>query len=262
MKNIFGGLFLLLSVSSFSEVPLSGLNSEQVFFETVDSAGKLDFSVSQNKEIIEFGKNQNSFAMGLIFDSKNLPSTFLKNFKGSSLIQISLGNRVPQINQMVRFGSLTIKSKNVYPQNKLELSFLNLTKKEQLQSAFLILNSPQRNTSATEADKLKTTFFSEQGKLKLIPKGSHKIVYFKIDGKSLKFKKQLMNLVLDVQVGSPFSDEKGEIKGAIDLPIFSPAENKANSWIKKIAQEKLEVFPEISPTPPPKRVLASPRKGE
>jgi len=261
---------LLILVSFFnsflliSEVPIPGVSSEGVFFETIESSGKVDWSFTEGKETLSFGKTDPAYGIGLLFAAKNLPNQFLKSNGGNSLIQISFGNRNPSPNQLAQFGSLSIRTSSIPLKQSIELSFQNLDKKDSGKnpSAFLIFNSIQTSRTSSESEKLKGTYFSDKGTLKLTPKGEPKKVSFKVEGRSLQFRTQQISLALDVKLGTPFSNEKTDLKGAIDIPLYWPAESQADIWIQKLAKNSLETFPEISPQDRPQRSLASPKKRD
>lgn len=264
MTRLILCLGFFISILAISAVPIPGSEPGGLFFDSLESEGKLEFSLSQSKETLEFGKLQSAFGMGLIFFSKNLPKNFSKSIGNQSIIQISLGNRNPSENQITQFGSLSIKTSALRLKKPLEVLFQDINQKNapQRESVFLVINPSRTIKGSTDTEKLQGTFFSEQGKLQVSPKGKIKIASFKVEGQYLRFRKQTMTLVLDAKLGSPFSDDKGQIKGSIDIPFFWPAEPAADKWIKKIAQNSLEVFPEISPSARPKRVLASPQDSK
>lgn len=264
MKKLFLCLGFFISILAISAVPIPGLEPGGLFFDSLESEGKLEFLLSQSKETLEFGKLHSAFGMGLIFSSKNLPENFSKSNENQSIIQISLGNRNPAENQITQFGSLSIQTSDLPLKKELKVPFQDMNQKSasQRESGFLLISSSKMSSASTDTEKLQGTFFSEQGKLQVTPKGKIKKVSFKVEGQYLRFRQQMMTLVLEAKLGTPFSDEKGELKGTIEIPFYWPAEAAADNWIKKIAQNSLEVFPEISPSAQPKRVLASPRDSK
>lgn len=264
MRKIFFTLGLVISLAVSAEVPIPGLDPGGMFFDSLESSGKLEFVLSQSKETLEFGKLHPAFGMALIFDSKNLPKNFSGSNKQPSVIQLSLGNRNPSTDQIVQFASLSIKTPVLPFKKDLEIPFQDMKEKnkESNDSAFLVINPSKMSKTSSDTEKLQGTFFSEQGKMKVSAKGQPKKISFKVDGKYLRFRQRMMTVTLETKLGSPFSDDKGELKGTIEIPFYWPAEPAADQWMKKIAQESLEIFPEISPTSQPKRVLASPKEKE
>jgi hypothetical protein len=76
--------------------------------------------------------------------------------------------------------------------------------------------------------------------------------------KNLAFKRQLFNLVVESKLGTPFSSEKGTLKGNVTFPLYWPGNEAADKFISELAKERLERHPEIAPDKETIRELASP----
>lgn len=263
MKKLKLLIFFLLAQNIFCEVPLSGQSGSFISIEELDNSGELEFKMGEKTEKLEFGKGKAHYGMGLVFSRDNLPASFLKTIGKNQIIQIALGNRNGSVPDLItQFGALTLKVEEVPSSTVLRIPFQDTSKadKDPGQSAFLILNSSQMTFALEDQEKLKSTTFSESGEIQLTPSEKVEKISIPNAGKRFSFKQRMLKLNIDSKVGTPFSGEKGTLKGSIQIPIFWPQGTEANAFVAELAEASLEKNPEITPPKEAPRTLASPEE--
>jgi hypothetical protein len=263
MKMTLFFIGVLAFQSIFAEVPLPGQSSSFISIETLENSGQLEFKVGEKTEIFEFGKGKPHYAMGLVFSRKNLPSSFAKSIGQNQIVQIALGNRSTSAPDLItQFGSLTLKIEELPSSDVLKIAFQDTSKaeKDQGQSAFLILNSSQMTFSQEDQEKLKSTHFSETGEVTVTPSKTVEKVSLPNGTKKLSFKRKNLSLNIDAKLGTPFSGEKGSLKGTVQIPVFWPQGTEADAFVAELAESSLDKNPEISPPKEAPRTLASPEE--
>jgi hypothetical protein len=263
MKKNLIFIFVLVFQCAFAEVPLPGQSSNFISIETLENSGQLEFKVGEKTETFEFAKGKPHYAMGLVFSRKNLPSSFAKTIGKNQIIQFAFGNRNASAPDLItQFGSLTLRIEEFPTSKALKLPFQDITKadKDQGQSAFLILNSSQMTFSQEDQEKLKSTHFSESGEVGVTPSTTSDKISIPNSGKKLSFKRRNLTLTIDAKLGTPFSGEKGTLKGTLQIPVFSPQGSEADAFVAELAETSLDTNPEISPPKEAPRSLASPEE--
>jgi len=263
MKKIVFFIFVWAFQGIFAEVPLPGQSSPFISIETLENSGQLEFKVGEKTETFEFGKGKPHYAMGLVFSRKNLPTSFAKSIGQNQMIQIALGNRNTSAPDLItQFGSLTLKIEELPSDNALKLPFQDTSKadKDQGQSAFLILNSSQMTFSQEDQEKLKSTYFSESGEISVTSTKAVEKISLPNTGKKLSFKRKNISFNIDAKLATPFSGEKGSLKGTVQIPVFSPQGAEADAFVAELAETSLDKNPEISPPKEAPRTLASPEE--
>lgn len=255
-------VFLFLH-RAFGEVPVPGNSSGFISVADLENSGRLELKMGEKTETLEFGKDKPAYAMGLFFSKNNLPRAFAKTMGDNQILQIAFGNRNTSAPDLItQFGALTLKLEALPTTTALAIPFQDTSKpdKDPGASAFLILNSNQMRFSQEDQEKLKTTHFSESGELTLRPVDKPQKTLIPISGKRLSFKRGTFSLTIDTKMGSPFTNDKGSIKGSIELPVYLPQSDEANSFISELAETSLDKNPEISPPKQAPRTLASPEE--
>ncbi|NDD03614.1 MAG: hypothetical protein EB078_01795, partial [Proteobacteria bacterium] len=230
---LLGISFLGNATPASSSIPV--LKTMEIFsVDQIAGEGQLDFKLGESNESIEFGKDKTHYGLGLVFTQNNLPESYQKMIGDYQVIQIALGNRgnIPADLQP-QFGSITIKVKKIPTLRPIRINIQDIQKadKEKRESAFFVFNSSQTKISTDDQEKLKATFFSETGVITLSPIGSAEKVTVKSEGKNLPFKKQMMKLMVNGQVGNPFTTVKGSLLGTVQFPIYWAAETESQELV-------------------------------
>jgi len=261
MKWLFT-LTFTLAFLSLAEVSLPLKNSGFFSIEDLPGEGKIEFKIGEQTEVVELGKDKTQYGMGIVFSQKNLPESFNRGLGKLQLIQIALGNRGKQPGDSVtQFGAFMLRTDRIPTNTMIKLPLLDSGKadREPVPGGFIIFNSSQFKMGIEDQEKLKTTFFSERGEITLVPSGTAESLMIRKEGyKKLPFKRQMMDLIVEAQLGTPFSSEKGTLKGTVKFPLYWPSGEDADSFVSKLAQESLERHPEIGPEGEATRGLASP----
>ena len=263
MKKSIFFLVLLTVQTAFCEVPLPGKSAGFISVDNLENNGQLEFKMGEKTEVLEFGKDKAQYGMGLFFSRSNLPPTFLKSINNNQILQITFGNRNTSAPDLVtQFGALTVKLDQLPSVTALKMPFQDTTiaDKDTGQSAFVILNSSEMRFSQEDQEKLKTTHFSESGELTLTPSDKVEKVSIPVGGKKMAFRRGAFTLSIDAKMGTPFSNEKGTLKGSIEIPVFWPNGTEANAFVAELAETSLDKNPEISPPKEAPRTLASPQE--
>ena len=261
MKAIFICLAFLGWGSAFADASLPSVSKSLFSLENLPGKGSLNFVLGQQNENLEFGKDKSFYTLALVFERKNLPASVAKTITKHQVIQIALGNRVDaQTDRLAQFGAMTLKVREVPKTESISLKCQDLSKadKSQSESAFIIFNSSQTKLSVEDQDKLKNTVFSESGQVKITPIGTPEKILVKHQGKNLAFKRQLMSLTIDSNLSTPFSSERGSLKGTVEVPFFWPSGSESNRLVAELAKESLEKESDIFPPLQAPRTLASP----
>jgi|688.fasta_scaffold28245_8 hypothetical protein len=240
----------------------SPLKSVELFsIEQISGDGKVEFKLNEQTEVIEFGKDKSHYGLGLVFTQKNLPDSYKKSIGNFQVIQIALGNRGTASSELIpQFGALTLKVSKIPTLRPIKIKIQDTQKadKQKEESGFIVFNSSQMKLNNDDQEKLKNTFFSESGEINLSPVGNAERILVKSEGKSLSFRRQMMSLSIQAEVGNPFNTGRGKLSGSVQFPVYWATEKGSENLVSELAQKSLDRNPEIIPPEEAPRTIASP----
>jgi len=208
--------------------------------EKTPGAGKLVYTSGEKTETIEFGGESGHFGMGLIFGSKVLPPSVMKDLKGDEVVQIVMGTQRNKIKlQVPQFSSATLISRGISStHNAYKLTVPNGSEQGPA-IALMLFTSPQTASEQSDEDKLKGTFFAQAGRLTVVPKGRTQTLTVRYQGKNINFGVQTLSISVDAQLVTPFNSLENTLKGEIEFPVYSPKGKAAEDMLRKIAADSL-----------------------
>ncbi|NBX67629.1 MAG: hypothetical protein EBR01_01550 [Proteobacteria bacterium] len=248
--------FFLLSIVAFAEV--SQESSPQQITDLLSvtphsGEGSLIYTDETSKETITFGIDTGIYALGLVLKSEWLPEPYKNDLSNYSVIQITFGTVKSKLDGKVpQFGVFTLLAPE-FPKETVafllpEAGKSKTSKTPQVRGLFM---SPRTLLSQSEKDKVETTLFGNSGGVTLTPVGQVKKIA--IQGKDNKtyFNAQTVKLDFQMQMSTPFSNEKKSLSGSISFPVYAPSGKTAESLAMKLGNslEGVTTAPKLRNSP-------------
>ncbi|MBI3293310.1 MAG: hypothetical protein HYZ71_01110 [Deltaproteobacteria bacterium] len=205
------------------------------------SLGELSFRRGTTTEKLSFGATTGLYAIGFEVDSTLLPAPYQNQFKGQQVLQIILGNANPG-DKLSQFGSFLLVADVSGNQSQLRVP----TKDNQSSrnALYVQFRSPQTPSNTADEEALKSTFFASSGVGRVDPKGKPEGLAVSFSDRRLRFSKRRVRVELNTLLATPFNPESADIKGAIELALFSPGSDETTSFLREVLAETLR-----APTP-------------
>ncbi len=205
-------------------------------------SGVIGYTLGQSSQQVKLGKETGIYGMGLVFDGIDLPQRLKKGIEKQVVIQLALGvNRSKLAGQIPQFGAMTILSLET-PVGKKTYPFVvpNPRDKNRKEMAFMLFSPPNTPSERTDEEKLKSTYFANEGLISLEPKGGIQVLEVKRNGERLKFSVRFMEAEVDGGLSTPFSAEPGRLRGKFKFPLYWPSNLPARKLVQKMARDSLE----------------------
>jgi len=210
--------------------------------ESTPGSGFIGYTLGTSSQQVNLGKETGIYAMGLVFEGIDLPQQIKKGIEKQVVIQLAIGvNRSKLAGQIPQFGAMTILSldtpviKKIYP-----FVVPNPKDKGRKEMAFLLFSPPNTPAERTDEEKLKSTYFANNGVMSLDPKGGTQVLEVKRNGERLKFSVRFMEAEIDGGLSTPFSAEPGRLRGKFKFPLYWPSNLPARKLVQKMARDSLE----------------------
>ncbi len=210
--------------------------------EETPGSGYLGYTMGATSQQVNLGKESGLYAMGLVFEGIDLPQQIKKGIEKQVVIQMAIGvNRSKLAGQIPQFGAMTVLALDI-PKGKRIFPFVvpNPKDKNRKEMAFFLFSPPNTPSERTDEEKLKTTFFANNGVMSYEPKSAVQTLEVKRNGERLKFSVQFMEAEIDAGLATPFSAEPGRIRGKFKFPLYWPSNLPARKLVQKMARDSLE----------------------
>ncbi len=240
----------MANVCAFAAPPLLGATKPgEVPAELLDifatdahpGTGTVVFHQGEKVELVELGPQSGHYGLGIVFHSSALPEAFQEEFHDTHIIQIVLGTMASKLqSQVAQFGGISLITRKIPSQSQtFHTKPLTAQSHDILNLGLLMISSPSMLREQADEQKLKGTFFGESGTVILTPLAKFRSIQTETSGNPLHFKTQTMRLEFNSQLGTPFSNEKAELQGKLEIPIYWPEGKPAELFAKKIATRSL-----------------------
>ena len=202
-------------------------------------SGTLNYKQGINLETLVFGETTGLYGTGLVLHSSALPGEMGQLFKGKHALQIALGNSPSATDKIPQFGSVTLIFNKIPTKPQ---TFKTVFPKPPFPGdnvALILFSSPQSPRARNDEDRLKGSFFAQNGTIILTPVGKPQTVMAPHRGEQMAFKTQVFRLEFNSLLVTPFTNEGADLKGKLELPVFWPDGKESESLIKHLSFETL-----------------------
>jgi len=210
--------------------------------EETPGTGYIGYTLGQQSQQVNLGKESGIYAMGLVFEGVDLPQRLKKGIEKQVVIQMAIGvNRSKLAGQIPQFGALTVLTRQI-PKVRQIIPFIvpNPRDKDRKEMAFLLFSPPNTPAERTDEEKLKSTYFANNGVMSMGPKGGVQTLEVKRNGERLRFSVQFMESDFDAGLATPFSADPGRLRGKFRFPLYWPSNPPARKLVQKMARDSLE----------------------
>lgn len=210
------------------------------------TVGELSFQTGSKTEKITFGTSTGFYAIGFAFPAELMPEPYQSRYRGSEAISVLLGNATPG-EKVAQFGSLILFTQSA--RINAELRVPAHSDPHSTRAALIRFLSPASAANQNDEDRLKSTFFASEGTAKLIP-GIVTSMAVAFSDRRLRFKKGRIRIEMDTKMATPFNPLSGNLKGRLDLAVFSPDADESRRLLKEALFDSLRspLTPENIPT--------------
>jgi hypothetical protein len=227
-----------LPLPSPVEPPLSLVDS----FSSEKNPGKgtLTYKRVDQNEVIDLGAESGVFGFGLVFRSSVMPEQFIREYGPIDVIQFAFGNLPSKASGRIpEFGTMAVFSRNKPSEWKPYPLAVGGQRQPGQEFGIILFTSPKALAARSDEERLRDSFFSKSGQVRLKSSGSTHGLDVDAQGKKVSFKAQAMKLELDAELSTPFNAQKHQISGAVEVPVYWPESPAALSWMRKIALQSL-----------------------
>lgn len=202
--------------------------------------GTLTYKYLSQNEIIELGTDSGQFGFGLVFRHATLPEEFIREYGKIDVIQFSFGTLPAKTQGKVpEFGTVAIFSK-VKPKDWMAFPLImGMQRQAGLDFGLILFSSHKATVQRSDEEKLRDTFFSKNGQIRLMSDGPIKGLDVDAEGKKVSFKVQAMKMEIDAEMTTPFNAQKNQLTGAVQVPVYWPESPAALNWMRKFALRSL-----------------------
>lgn len=214
--------------------------------------GKLTFKHGGQSQPLELGGNDGFYGMGMIFHASSLPRAFEEEFAGKHVLQLTLGRTLEKaVDKVVHFGTIALIFDKL-PTKKLTLkAVLPDARRNRIEPGALItFLSPLTPKDRSDEQKLKESFFSQNGTVSLTPLKKPESIDVKHQGSKLAFKSQRFKVEMNTVLSTPFNTEAADLGGNFELPVYWPDGKVSEMWVRRVASQSLSglMSPASAPT--------------
>jgi len=209
--------------------------------EVHPGTGTLVYRQGAKVELIELGAQSGHYGLGIVFHSSALPEAFQKEFQNTHIIQIVLGTMTSKLQEQVpEFGGISLITKKIpsHPQI-FNTKLRTAASSDILNLGLMLVTSPSTPREQVDEQKLKSTYFAQSGTIILTPLETFRPIQTDNAGTIIKFRTQTVRLEFNNELATPFSGEKAELQGKLEIPLYWPDGKPAELFAKKIANRSL-----------------------
>lgn len=228
----------LVATLAFGASPPSGSTALTELFGVKQnpSLGELKFRRGTVTEKLTFGATTGLYALGFELPASLLPQPYRTQFAGEKVVQVLLGNANPG-EKISQFASLLILTDA--SGNETQLRVPTKGNQDSKNTVYIQFRSPESPSNTPDEDSLKSTYFATSGLAKVGPKGKAEGVAISFSDRRLRFYKRRVRLEINSLMGTPFNPESADIKGAIELALFSAGSDETIVFLKEILSQTL-----------------------
>lgn len=217
-------------------------------FWNLSGKGVLTLKSGLKEESILFGtENGANRVLAMVYESALLPKSMRKSIGTSDLTQILLS--APNGDQMVQFGAFSLIGG--LTQDKTRTFRVPKAALGKLASgvALVLFSRPSTVNEKTDEGKLRGTLLAEGGSVRArlleppmeLRQGS--------PSEDLLFESQSASVDIDLELATPFSDERARLKGSLLLKFTRPKSETAKKLAAQMASETGSGPLAVAPTP-------------
>lgn len=184
---------------------------------------------------ILFGRESSLYGLGFRVTPDILPEPYRSQFTGQSVILSVFGNASPG-EKTAQFGTLIFFHEPF--KKSLKLRVPSKYKRGEKNALYVQLRSPLAGVS--DEEMLKETLFGTGGGATISLTGLNEGAAVAFNDKRLRFTKSRLKIELNLLLATPFSAESGDVRGVVELPIFSPGAADTKSFLKEVIAEVLK----------------------
>ncbi len=228
--------------------------------ETHAGSGTVVYRQGGKVELIDLGPESGRYGLGIVYPAKLLPEAYREEFKGAFIIQIQLGTMASKLQEQVsQFGSMSLITKHIPTTSQTFQTKIRDAKTNNIFNlGLMMMTSPSAPREQADEQRLKSTYFAQSGSVIVTPLFDPREVKTENGSSTLQFKTQTMRLEFNSELSTPFSNEKAELQGKLEIPIYWPDSKSAELFTKKIAARSLAGMT-APPPPPPTGITQHPR---
>lgn len=212
-----------------------------IFSTDNPGSGTLVYKQGAKTELVQLGNTTGTYALGIIFKSTDLPEGFQTEFKNTHIIQLVFGTFSSKLQtQVPQFGAISLVSRDIPTETQTFKTVIRGKDSNAVENlGFILFSSPNTPLELSEEDRLKSNFFSRQGYITLLPLLHLRDIAVPGGTSTLNFKSRSVQLEINSQLSSPFSQDAADLQGKIEVPLYWADGKESESFVKKIASHML-----------------------